>query len=270
MCSNICGCEIFTARKLVCVGRLHNDPGSSRVMCVSAPCPGGNSDAREVTGSSGSRALHSERPPTSPGDTRTMLFGAALFVLSTTLQQPPRARRVEHVATAEAPPIAKGPGDVIKTTVNNFCTVGGCGFVFTAFSESSKRAGTGGKARDAVRYFVVRNSLLQAQRWGRVSAGFAGGRALGQALRGQDDSTCAMIGSVFGGIAAAPSVAQMPSSVATFAAFGYFIDSFSSGNKPVSGEQASKRLAAARAQRLRLQQQLKEVDKTIGELQEAV
>ena len=196
--------------------------------------------------------------------------GVALFVLGATLHHPPPVRRAEHVAAVEAAPIAKGPVDVVRTTVNNFYTIGGFGFVFTAFSESTKRAGVSGRARDAVPYFVLRNSFLQAQRWGRVSAGFAGGRALGQAMRGQDDSTCAIMGSIAGGIAAAPSLAQMPSSVATFAAFGYFIDSFSAGSKPVSGEQATKQLAAARAQRLRLEQQLAEVDKKIGQLQDAV
>ena len=165
--------------------------------------------------------------------------------------------------TRDATPIAKGPVDVIRTTVSSFCTVGLFGFSLTAVQEFSARSGVSGRARDRVPYFVVQASLRQAQRWGRVSAGFAGGRALGQAIRGVDDGTCALMGSIFGGIAAAPTVSAMPSSVATFAAFGYFIESFTAGSKP---ESVVQRRATLKAQRAKLQRQLEACERQIEQL----
>lgn len=137
------------------------------------------------------------------------------------------ASRSAVTATPVPPPLAQNAGDVVRTTVSNFATVGGFGFAFTAVKGFADNAGVQGGARAAVPYFVLKASLINAQRWGRISAGFAGGRAAGQWLRGADDRTTAMMGSVAGGVAAATSVSQIPSSVATFACFGYFLDSFS-------------------------------------------
>ena len=196
------------------------------------------------------------------------------------------------------PPIASTPMDVVKTTVGSFCQIGGLGFGITAVQEATKMANVGGKARSAVPYFVVTRALMQGQRWGRVSAGaspsnrtrlltvlycprecaceyplfdplfctgFAGGRALGQALRGVDDSTCAMMASIFGGICAAPNLKGIPSSVATFACFGYFIESFTA--KSAAGGSSDRQLADELARRAKLQKQLSECNKKIGELQ---
>ena len=124
-------------------------------------------------------------------------------------------------------PIAKTPFDVVRTTLSSFVTVSGIGFAFTAAQESSARAGVSGMARKAVPGFVIRAALLQGQRWGRVSAGFAGGRAAGQLWCGEDGFAPAMWGAVAGGVAAAPNVAGVPSSVATFVAFSYFIEKLS-------------------------------------------
>jgi len=118
--------------------------------------------------------------------------------------------------------------------VGSFATVGGFGFVFTALQESMARSGVSGAARTAVPRFVFQAALANGQRWGRVSAGFAGGRALGQLARGADDSTCAMLGAACGGAAAAASLADLPSSVFTFCAFSYFIDRLS-GNAAAGG-----------------------------------
>lgn len=122
------------------------------------------------------------------------------------------------------PPIAKTPMDVVQTTLSSFATVSGIGFVFTAAQESSARAGVSGMARKAVPGFVIRAALMNGQRWGRVSAGFAGGRAAGQLWCGEDGFTASMWGAVFGGVAAAQNVAGVPSSVMTFVAFSYFIE----------------------------------------------
>ena len=124
------------------------------------------------------------------------------------------------------PPIATSPLDVVRTTAGSFATIGGLGFCFTAFQEATARAAVSGDARKAVPYFVLKAALQNGQRWGRVSAGFAGGRAAGQLLRGGDDAWSRLMGSVVGGAAAATSLASVPSSCATFAAFGYFFDSF--------------------------------------------
>lgn len=166
----------------------------------------------------------------------------------------------------QRPPIAKTPMDVVKTTASSFFTLGGVGFAITSFQESAKRANVAGQARTRVPYFVFQASLAQAKRIGLVSAGFTGGRALGQVIRGKDDSTCAMMGSIFGGIAASPTVAGIPGSIATFACFGYFIESFTAGKRPLSPEE---QLAKAQLQRTKLQKQLAAVDAEIGQLQAA-
>lgn len=127
------------------------------------------------------------------------------------------------------PPIAASPADVVRTTLTSFCTIGAFGFCFTALQESLARANVYGDARKAVPYFVMCAAVQNAQRWGRVSAGFAGGRAAGQLLRGCDDGYTRLMGSLMGGVGAATSLASVPSSMATFAAFGFFFDSFTHG-----------------------------------------
>eukprot|EP00325_Prymnesiales_sp_UTEX-LB-985_P029898 CAMPEP_0174731648 /NCGR_PEP_ID=MMETSP1094-20130205/57923_1 /TAXON_ID=156173 /ORGANISM="Chrysochromulina brevifilum, Strain UTEX LB 985" /LENGTH=202 /DNA_ID=CAMNT_0015934059 /DNA_START=89 /DNA_END=697 /DNA_ORIENTATION=+ len=201
-----------------------------------------------------------------------MTFAVLSLVLGVVARSPATVNTLRSdsllLAAGAEPPIARGPLDVIKTTASSFATVGTFGFAITAFQEYSKRAGTAGQARTRMPYFVVQASLAQASRWGRVSAGFSGGRALGQALRGKDDSTCAMLGSIFGGIGAAPNIAGIPSSVATFAAFGYFIEAMSArASSTPSGEQ---QLERARAQRLKLKSQLEACDREIGRLNKAL
>ena len=77
-------------------------------------------------------------------------------------------------------------------------------------------------------------------------------------------STCAMLGSIFGGIAAAPTLSAVPSSVATFAAFGYFIEGFT--NRAGNDE---KQLEQAVARRAKLQNQLAACNKEISVLEGA-
>jgi hypothetical protein len=204
---------------------------------------------------------------------RTAMLATALLIFGAAVQNPALTLRREQqtalVAASPPPPvpIAKSAGDVVRTTVGSFFTIGSFGFALTAFQESVKRAGVAGRAKARVPYFVCMASLNQAQRWGRVSAGFSGGRALGQWLRGMDDSTCAMLGSICGGICAAPNVGSIPSSVATFAAFGYFIESFAPKSDAAADPQ--KQLTQAREQRAKLQKQLDAVDGEIRRLQAA-
>jgi len=129
-----------------------------------------------------------------------------------------------------APPLAKNLVDVITTTAGSFMSIGSVGFVFTAAQETMARAAVSGGARKAVPRFVLRAALTNAQRWGRVTAGFAGGRALGQVWRGEDDQVCAILGAVAGGIAASNSVADIPGSVFTFVAFSYALDRMGGGS----------------------------------------
>ena len=137
------------------------------------------------------------------------------------------------------PPIAKTPLDVARTTLSSFATVSGIGFVFTAAQESSARAGVKGMARKAVPGFVIRAALMNAQRWGRVSAGFAGGRAAGQLWYGEDGFGPAMCGAVAGGVATAPNLAGIPSSVVSFVALNYFFEKLTNNiNKEQQTQQA--------------------------------
>ena len=128
-------------------------------------------------------------------------------------------------------PIATHPIDVIRTTASNFVTIGGFGFAFTAFNEATKRAGVSGKAKAAVPRFVVQAALTQGTKWGKVSAGFAGGRAAGQLWRGEDGFQAAMCGAVAGGVAASESIKGIPASVFTFVAFSYFIEKLTANSK---------------------------------------
>ena len=128
-------------------------------------------------------------------------------------------------------PIAKHPIDVVRTTASNFVTIGGFGFAFTAFNEATKRAGVSGKAKAAVPRFVVQAALAQGTKWGKVSAGFAGGRAAGQVWRGEDDFQAAMCGAVAGGVMASETIKGMPGSVATFVMFSYFIEKLTANGK---------------------------------------
>ena len=54
-------------------------------------------------------------------------------------------------------------------------------------------------------------------------------------MRGKDDLFCSVAGAVFGGIAAASSVADMPSSVATFVAFTYVLNFFDTSRGNTGG-----------------------------------
>ena len=128
-------------------------------------------------------------------------------------------------------PIAKHPIDVVRTTASNFVTIGGFGFAFTAFNEATKRSGVSGMAKTAVPRFVVQAALAQGTKWGKVSAGFAGGRAAGQLWRGEDDFQAAMCGAVAGGVMASESIKGIPASVATFVMFSYFIEKFTGNSK---------------------------------------
>jgi len=105
------------------------------------------------------------------------------------------------------------------------------------FQEATKRSGVAGKARDAVPRFVVQAALQNGQRWGRLSAGFAGGRALGQVWRGADDFQAAMCGAVGGGVCSATSIKGIPSSVATFVVFSYFVEKVTAGSKDTAQQQ---------------------------------
>lgn len=72
---------------------------------------------------------------------------------------------------------------------------------------------------------------MQGQKWGRLSAGFAGGRAFGQVWQGEDNFQAAMCGAVAGGVFAATSLADIPSSVGTFVMFSYFIEKLTANSK---------------------------------------
>ena len=125
-------------------------------------------------------------------------------------------RAVSNPQPAPAPPpLAKHPGDVISAAVSNFALVGGVSYVWTA--------GSAVVTRKAGPLALAKASGL---RWGKVSSGFAGGRALGQLWRKTDDKWCGVVGAIFGGAAAAGSVADMPSSIFSFVAFGLVIDTF--------------------------------------------
>ena len=130
------------------------------------------------------------------------------------------------LGASQAPPIAKTPRDVLNAAAGGFISLGGIGFGVTAVSEAIARSGTAGMARTRMPYFVWLAALKSGQRLGRVSGGLSGGRALGQLIRGADDGVASMVAACVAGVASAPNLAAIPSSVVTFACFTYFLDSF--------------------------------------------
>jgi hypothetical protein len=85
-------------------------------------------------------------------------------------------------------------------TLQSFTTIGVAGFLWRIRKGQSA-------------------AIATALRWGKLSAGFSGGRALGQVLSGRDGTFASVLGSAIGGVAAATSIAEMPSSVITFVGF---------------------------------------------------
>ena len=110
-------------------------------------------------------------------------------------------------------PLARNPFDVAVTTVGNYATVAATVGTF-AFPWNLVRRNPAAWA----------SAWATGSRWGKISAGFSGGRAAGQVIRRADDSFCAILGAVAGGIAAAPTLAEAPSNVATFVAFTYVLE----------------------------------------------
>ena len=80
-------------------------------------------------------------------------------------------------------------------------------------------------------FLELQAALAQGTKWGKVSAGFAGGRAAGQLWRGEDDFQAAMCGAVAGGVMASESIKGIPGSVATFVMFSYFIEKLTANGK---------------------------------------
>ena len=116
-------------------------------------------------------------------------------------------------ASPPAPSIARNAGDVVGTAASSYAIVGGVGFVFsTAGAVVRRMPGPVGVGIGA------------AKRWAKISAGFAGGQAAGQVWRRKDDRICHLAGAFFGGLAAATSLAEAPSSILTFMAFSWILD----------------------------------------------
>ena len=126
-----------------------------------------------------------------------------------------RARMV-RAAAAPAKAVARTPADVVKVTWDSFTQVGLIGFAWTLAAKCRQKLplSEGVKAARA-----------SGMRWGGISAGFSGGTAAAVVglRKTEEDKWCSMVGSVFGGIAAASSVTEIPSSVATFVGFSYIL-----------------------------------------------
>eukprot|EP00966_Prymnesium_polylepis_P210104 4866115-Prymnesium_polylepis.2 len=111
------------------------------------------------------------------------------------------------VATpALAVPPARTYEEAVQTACRSFAIVGVCAFGWAA-GEAGPRAG-----------------FRSARRWGGVSAGFAGGRALMQVVRQTDDEWCAVAGACAGGVLGATSLHQIPARVAVFAVAAFLLE----------------------------------------------
>ncbi len=124
-------------------------------------------------------------------------------------------------------PLATTPQAVVTQTVSGFAATGMLCGGWTAITKRSATA-----------------AWMSAQRWGRVSAGFSGGQALGQYLRGVDDRYCRLLGAACAGVFGAAAVADIPQNLATYLAFTYILESFEARAEPLAAqlEPASSRL----------------------------
>ena len=130
--------------------------------------------------------------------------------------------RCGHSSPPSSPPaipvtlqLAKTPQDVIIKTFSGFASTGVLCGGWTAVTKRSVAAG-----------------WVSAQRWGRVSAGFSGGQALGQYLRGVDDRYCRFLGAACAGVFGSATVADIPRNLATYLAFTYVLESFEAKAEP--------------------------------------
>ena len=157
-------------------------------------------------------------------DRELMTTRAALWsVLLVCSLQSCEASTASTTAITQPAKLASGPLDVMAAAAGSYALVGSVGFAWT---------GAGALLR---RRPVWASAAASANRWGRISAGFAGGRAAGQVLRRADDSFCALLGAVCGGVAAAATLSDAPASVATFVTMTLALELLT----PKDGEQKS-------------------------------
>ncbi|KAL1518489.1 hypothetical protein AB1Y20_002780 [Prymnesium parvum] len=123
---------------------------------------------------------------------------------------------------AEPPPLGgtrpppQSAAQVLRLAWESFAQVGALGFAWTFAMRCKDKLPLNEAARAAQATGV---------RWGGISAGFAGGTAAAALVLGrkEEDKVCAMIGSAFGGLAAASSLSEVPSSIATFVGFSFVL-----------------------------------------------
>lgn len=134
------------------------------------------------------------------------------------------------------PPPPQSVGDALKVTADSFFLTGSVGLVYRGLlSPTGIRTGKPVAA--------ARAAVMTAQRWGRLSAGFAGGTAFAVVLlnRGEEDQLARLVGAAVGGIAAVSKAEQIPSSVATFVAFTYFMGRLTDGQAQAMGSERMQR-----------------------------
>ena len=140
----------------------------------------------------------------------TLSIISSLLVSAATSDLPVRAQFYPIVGSA---PIATSPLGVAREALTSFTVTG-----TFAFCSTSLRA----LGRQGSRPLLV--GLKSARRWGGTSAGFSGGRALGQLIFKRDDVYCAMLGAACAGAAGATSADMIPTRMVTFAAMAIVLD----------------------------------------------
>ena len=112
-----------------------------------------------------------------------------------------------HMRATTSPGSMSGR-DVVTTTGISFALV-----FATATSIVAQRSLMGGAGLAS----ALSSGLQSGQRWGRVSAGFNGGRSLAQG-QGANAIACTMAGAVAGGALGASAISQIPQRAALFCA----------------------------------------------------
>lgn len=121
------------------------------------------------------------------------------------------------VVAARAPPPSPPPQPILAASPLDVVSRAASGYAATAILCGGWTGLTKRSASAA---------WSSAQRWGRVSAGFSGGQAAGEVIRGANDRYARLLGACGAGVLGATSMADIPSNVLGYVAFTYLLEAF--------------------------------------------
>ena len=138
----------------------------------------------------------------------TLLLWLPAVTASALGSAPPRT-------TAAAAALAETPLDALTTAAQSFALVGTACAGWTLLGQLRQSAPLD---------MALRASVVSAQKWARVSAGFSGGRAAAQVFTRTDGLSAAIAGAVGGAVLGANAWTDIPGRCVAFVALSYGIE----------------------------------------------